>query len=462
MSGREGLAERVGARLVERELVTEAELARAVEAAEARGIDLTDALVALGLVTEDQAVALMADELEVPYVFPYAGSLDRDLVGLFPEDTLRRHGVVPIGREEGRIVLAAARIADAATRQELESCCGESISFSLAAPRRIARVHDELFGPAGGAARGGPGPAPERRGEDPAAIALLYGHLARALVAGASEVRFEPQPDAIHVRYRIGKRLEERAREPLAALLSLLARAKILVGASPTDAAPRAKRIRTRIGPRDLALEVAILPTRAGESIAIRILPGERGPAEIEDMAFDEWSPEALRAVAEEERGLVLIASSDRDAARRMAYALGRVAPGFRAIVAIEEQALEPEPRFRQVEAGEGALAAALAYAPDVLILDLPLEYREVLAVLAAAEAALVIAVARAPDAVEAAIDLADSGVPGSRLARALAALVSVDGARAVAVVRPTPALRATLEGAPLPNDIRRAAREGA
>lgn len=464
----------LGARMLERGMLDADELARAERVAAEHGLPLEEAIVKLGILTEDQAGALLAEEHGVPYVFPYASALDPELVARFPAELLRRHEVVPLAREGDAIAVAASRPLPDDARAELEAACGLPIACSLAARRRVKRVLAELFGAEDTerAAAGG-GRRKEREGaalDDPGAVALLYGHLARALIAGATEVRFEPGEDAIRVRYRLDDRLEERAREPLASLLPLIARAQVLIGGgAPAEGGLGARRtIQTNLGGRELTLDIAILPSRGGESLLLRLSPAPTLLAALEDWRLPFGVAQALARAACLRHGLVLVASRDLGAARRLLYALGRAAdPAGRAVVAVEREALAPEPAFRQVEIGArplgAGLAAALAFEPDVLLAGVPAEGPdEAAALVRAATRRLVVAASEEPDAVEAAIALLERGARPTLLARVLRALVAVEGESA-AVLEPGPALREAIETAAAPAAIRaRAAAERA
>ena len=90
MSAGGDLALRVRAKVLERGIASPEEVARAEAEAAERGQSLADALVAIGIATEDQMGNLEAAELGVPYIFPYVGNLDLELVNAFPADLLRR------------------------------------------------------------------------------------------------------------------------------------------------------------------------------------------------------------------------------------------------------------------------------------------------------------------------------------------------------------------------------------
>jgi hypothetical protein len=416
------------ARLVERKLVSPEDLSRAAAAAGERDISVEAALVALGIITEDQAGAVMAEELDVPYVFPQADAIDPELVRRFPAETLRRLRAIPIVRDDRGVNIAAARPLPPDVLRALEMHAGAPVSMSLASPRRIAALLDELA----------PG---DERVRDAGTLATLYGHVARAIHARATEVRFEPDGEAVVVRYRIGGRLEERERLPVALLMELAARAAAL-GERPAVFGAT-------------AVTVAVLKTCAGESIRIGLSPRE-GPMRVPVEAL-----RALRRLVGRRRGFVLIASG---ASRLGHVVLTALDGGDRSIVAVERRARETDGSILRVETGgtvDDAIAPAVAYRPDVLFVgDPPERPWAARAVVAAAEESLVLAASPEAEAAGAIAGWMERGVPGTAMARVLECVIARRGPD-VTVVECGPALRRAVARGADASALERAMRGG-
>ncbi|HEV3028082.1 MAG TPA: hypothetical protein VG457_10950, partial [Planctomycetota bacterium] len=202
------VAKRVGARLVDRGLVSSSELERVSKAAEERKLDLSEAFISLGLLTEDQIAAVVAEEFSIPYVFPYAGAVDRELLAHFPSALLMRHKAIPFAREEDRVIIATSEVSTLAAGSQFESAWGGRIGFAFASPRRVEKGLRTLLGLTTEKNSSDRGPDLD----DPSGVGLFFGHLTRALTEGAGELRFEPTDGAVAVRYRIAGRLEDKGR----------------------------------------------------------------------------------------------------------------------------------------------------------------------------------------------------------------------------------------------------------
>lgn len=438
--------------VVERGLITDGELKEARAASERRNAPLEAALVGLGFLTEDQVGMLRAEALGIPYVFPHIDEISPDLVGRFPAAVLRENLAIPLLQEDDRIVMATPTPLGPDVRRRLEDLSGASIVEALASRRNVQRILDRLF----------PEVAETKRESvrDPGAVALLYGHLARALAVKATEIRFEPDPDAIRVRYRIGGRLEDRGTEPLATLFPLVARLRTLFGNRlRTRTAGASGILRTRIGPAERRLELTLLATRLGECALLKLAPEEpAGAAAPKAFLAGETPANVFRRLPA--KGIALVSSALGDSARAMSYELLKLAnPSERTVLTIEASAPELRPDFRQVETAgirfADALEAALAYEPEVVYVGHPLQWPgEIATTLMAATSRLVVVSTTDENALDALLRWLDCGAPAWLLARVLGALVTVEG-DAVSVVEPTSALRKAVERRAPPDDLR-------
>jgi type IV pilus assembly protein PilB len=441
-------------RIVERGLISERELAEARRAAERRNAPLEDALVELGLLTEDQVGMMKAEALGLSYVFPHADEISPDLVAKFPAASLREHMIIPLLMEDDRMVMATPRVPNAEVQGRLESLCGSEIVLSLASKRNVERVLEKLFPPGAGT------PAPPAR--DPGAVSFLYGHLARALSLKATEVRFEPEHETIRVRYRIGGRLQDQDSEALAVTFPLMARLRTLFGNRLRPRASGASGIlRTRLGDSEYRLELILLATRLGECALLK-LTAER-PSSKTDPRFvlaDEAASKAVDRILQR-KGLVLISSSADDAARGLSYELlKRTKPAERTILTIEPSAFELQPNCRQVETAgirlADALEAALAYEPEVIYVGHPLQWPgEVAATLMAATSRLVLVSTSDASALDAVLRWLDCGAPAWLLSRVVEAMITVHQSGDIDVIEPDAEVRKAMERRASPQEIR-------
>ena len=203
------------------------------------------------------------------------------------------------------------------------------------------------------------------------------------------------------------------------------------------------------------ALSVALLKTRAGESIRIGLAPRE-GPLRVPAEAL-----RGLRHLVRRRRGLVMVAA---DASRLGQVVISALDTGDRSIVAVERRAREVEGTILRVETGgavDDAIASAVAYRPDVLFVGEPPERPwAARAVVAAAEAALVLAASTEAEPAGAIAGWNERGVPGTAMARVLECVIARRGSE-VTVTECGPALRRAVARGADASALERAMRGG-
>ena len=120
-------------------------------------------------------------------------------------------------------------------------------------------------------------------------VRLVNSIIFEAAEDGASDVHFEPQTDALVVRFRIDGVLHETQRIPKRSAIGVTTRLKVL---AKLDIAERRKPQDGRISlsasaaGRMLDVRVATLPTVEGESVVMRLLDKSKKPPTMEEVGL--------------------------------------------------------------------------------------------------------------------------------------------------------------------------------
>ena len=147
-------------------------------------------------------------------------------------------------------------------------------------------------------------------------VRLVNSVIFQAAEDGASDIHFEPQEDALVVRFRIDGVLQEVQRIPKRMTPGVTTRLKVL---AKLDIAERRKPQDGRISlnaaaaGRMLDVRVATLPTVEGESVVMRLLDKSKKPPTLEELGLSEEMRDAARRDRQ---------PPDRRAARHRAYRL--------------------------------------------------------------------------------------------------------------------------------------------
>jgi type IV pilus assembly protein PilB len=141
-------------------------------------------------------------------------------------------------------------------------------------------------------------------------VRLVNSIIFEAAEDGASDVHFEPQSDALVVRFRIDGVLHETQRIPRRSAIGVTTRLKVL---AKLDIAERRKPQDGRISlsasaaGRMLDVRVATLPTVEGESVVMRLLDKSKKPPTIEEVGLSPAMQEQLGVLIHRPTGALLV-----------------------------------------------------------------------------------------------------------------------------------------------------------
>jgi len=280
-------------------------------------------LVDGGVVTESQVASARAAQLGLPFVDLTEYPVERSAVALVNPQLLRRHEVLPIGRDGERLLLAMADPRDvlalddvrAAVHLQVRPVVAERADL-LAAIGRFVRSDGELSELTTAIVKENEGssgsslvPVAEEPAEDDAPIVRFVNLLiSQAIADHASDIHIEPAERDMSVRYRIDGVLHEMQRAPKNIQNGVISRLKIM---SDIDIAERRKpqdgRMSVIHGGKQIDLRVATLPTVFGEKVVMRILDNSTTGLGMEQLRLLERNAAVYKASYSKPYGMILV-----------------------------------------------------------------------------------------------------------------------------------------------------------
>jgi len=282
--------------------------------------NLSDVLVAQGIINKEYLLILIAQYLGVERVNLGVVKVDEQFLNLIPEDVARRRRVVVFGKEpDGRFKVAMDDPSDLEAIDFLMLKLGGSVRPFLATEDDLNRgytlygkkltqdfkqiieqsIRDSLRSRARGDA--------EEDGEDLPIVAIVDNLLSYAVSSRASDVHFEVLDDSVLVRYRIDGILHEIIRMPKEIHPAIIARIKILSSLRVDEHThPQDGRFRYKIGGGSVDIRVSIIPTFYGEKIVMRLFTAAQKPLSLADLGFLESDTHAIESAIKKTYGMVL------------------------------------------------------------------------------------------------------------------------------------------------------------
>lgn len=441
--------QRLGDVLVAAEVLTEHELADALEAQRSvigERRRLGHVLVDLGLATERQIANALGDQLRLGVVDLNQATLSPDTVRLLPRGVAQRLGMVVLSREGSRLTIAVSDPTDVVALDDVRLHTGATELTVLVATASQVRDHlvrvwslsEDSSDVATFFDDVEVGPEPEHAGEstdDAPTVRLVSMVLADAVRAGASDVHVEPQRDTLRIRYRVDGVLREVMAVPRSALASVVSRLKIVSGLDIAERrVPQDGRTRIAVDGTTVDARVSTMPSIHGEKVVIRLLTRAEQVPPLAATGLDELQLSTLRRVMETPQGLILITGPTGSGKTSTLYsALDEIHTPERNIVTLEDPVEVQLPGTTQVQVHERSgltfgrgLRAVLRQDPDVVLVG---EVRDSetaeLSIRAALTGHLVLTTLHTNSAVAAITRLVDMGLEPFMVGSSLTAVVA-------------------------------------
>ncbi|RME02679.1 MAG: hypothetical protein D6812_05980 [Deltaproteobacteria bacterium] len=350
---------RVGDILRTYDIVTEAQIAEAVDYGKTHGIRIGEALVELGFTNQDQINWAVAQHLGIPYVEVKLEMLDPALIRSFPYEDLLFYRMLPIVATRDSISVA---LADPTTQEGIEALLPDErrqIQIAIAREGDIVALLHSVFGrPFSG--EGSEGKRSQRR------RVRLEDLVSRHLPPEGGELFLDPIEGGYLLRGRRHGHTFEIERLSTAPARNLLRQLRAVAGVPVEVKTPSYHRGSLEVAGERLPLHVAATPFLEGPAFRIQI--GGR-PLHIEKGLERGEEYEELREFLEKRYGMILVVSPELET--RHGILEGLIAPfcerGGRGFLFSESMEL---PGFLRISPRADPASFVLTQAPDLLVSD--------------------------------------------------------------------------------------------
>jgi len=446
----EAVRRRLGDVLVEREVVTRAQLDAALEAQQ--GLlgsrrRLGHVLCDLGFTGEREIAEALADALGLDFVDLSRHTVSPDVVRVLPRSVAERAAVLPLTRDGKHLTIAAADPTNVLAIDDVRLYTGASSIGVVVSPegqvldqlRRawsLTEDSTEVTTAFNDAETDGLEDLESVLGaEDAPTVRLVSMVLSDAIHAGASDIHVEPQPDSLRIRYRVDGLLREVMTVPRSALASVVSRMKIISGLDIAERrVPQDGRTRISVDGTELDARVSTMPSIHGEKVVIRLLARAEQVRPLADCGLDDEQLRILRGAIGAPQGLILITGPTGSGKTSTLYStLREIHTPDRNLVTLEDPVEIQLPGVTQTQVNERAgltfsrgLRSVLRQDPDVVLVG---EVRDgetaELVIKAAQTGHLVLSTLHTNNAVAAITRLVDLGVEPFLVASSLSCVVA-------------------------------------
>jgi type IV pilus assembly protein PilB len=379
---------KLGLMLVQRGLLSRSDLDQALQQQAKSGQGLVPILIERSLVSEVDLVSTLAHQLGLEFVDLTEYKVDPAAAMLISPALSRRYLALPVGWEDGRLVVAMADPSNVFAIDDIRNMTGKDVKAVVATragieaaisanhpldsdAEDITALASESFEPEDDLS--------DIRAvtEDAPIVKLVNLLITRAVSERASDIHIEPTEHDMRVRYRIDGVLHEVMRSPKNIQSGIISRLKIMADINIAERRiPQDGRMSAVIGNKAVDLRVATLPTVYGEKVVMRILDKSTALLTLSSLGF---LPESMARYEESYRkpyGTILVTGPTGSGKSTTLYAtLNILNHESKNIITVEDPVEYRLPNVNQVQTNPkagltfaSALRSILRSDPDIVL----------------------------------------------------------------------------------------------
>lgn len=312
--------------LVKLHILTEAQVKKIKQQAEATGKDIITLALEEGKIDREQAVKASAISLGVPYVNINGQKIPKEVTSLIPKETAETYKVIPLGLQNDRINVALTdpnniQLVDFVSRKtghpvNIFMASEDSITFGLQQygadittdVKQALRNVEVMKKEDEEAKKKEVNPNQiQSLVQDAPITKALNTIMEYAVKLNASDIHIEPREDEVKIRYRIDGILQDTMSLPKAIEPALISRIKILSNLKIDEhRVPQDGHIDFRQENINVDLRIAIAPITWGEQVVIRILDRSNSMLTLNDLGLHGEAYEKVKKGVHKPHGMVL------------------------------------------------------------------------------------------------------------------------------------------------------------
>jgi type IV pilus assembly protein PilB len=384
---------RIGDLLIEKGLITQEQLAQALQKQTSSGMKLGQVLIEDGLITEDDLVDAISSRLGIPKISLESLVIDPTVVELVPLSVAKKHQLIPIFRIGAALTVAMVDPLDIIALDELKYITNLKINRVVATTNTVNESIEQYYSVKDSMAAvikdmedDDIGPVDLKKAEQEAEAAaqseaplikLVNLLITQAVKEKASDIHSEPDDDKLRIRYRVNGILKEETSPPRNLHAGIVSRLKVMGEMDVSEKrVPQDGRFSVKVGKVDVDVRASTLPTIQGEKAVLRILDKRNLVVGMRNLGFDQQTYNSYESVIRKPEGLILITGPTGSGKTTTLYAtLEEIKTIEKNIITLEDPVEYSLPMINQVQINEksgltfvSALRSILRQNPDIIM----------------------------------------------------------------------------------------------
>src|SRR5215468_4221309 len=328
------MSQRLGDLLVREKIINPHQLEQALREQKRSGGRLGSVLIKLGFLSDEEVTNFLSRQYGVPAINLQYFELDASVIKLIPEETARKHHILPLSRVGASLTIAMVDPTNVFAMDDIKFMTGFNIEPVVASETSIMEGIDKAYAAAAVpeanlddimASMGEEADVElqaeeqekeladlEASAEEAPIVKLVNLILTDAVKRGASDIHIEPYEKEYRVRFRIDGVLQNIMQPPLKLKDAITSRIKIMSKLDISEKRlPQDGRIMMKMilhgRKKQLDFRVNCLPTLWGEKIVLRLLDKENLRLDMTKLGFEPESLEKFQKAVLKPYGMVLV-----------------------------------------------------------------------------------------------------------------------------------------------------------
>lgn len=308
---------RLGDLLVEAGVITDEQLMLALTEQKQSKLRLGDQLAELGFLSEQQLIEVLEFQLGIPHVNLYQQKIDPTILSIIDEELCRRHRVLPLRKNENKLVVAMSDPLDYYAIDDIRLSTGFQIEAVIAKKEELRLAIERYYGMQNsidqmiketGYREDDEGNVITQQQDNSPAAKMVNQLINQAVQLGASDIHIDPHEDETRIRFRLDGVLRTERALPKHMHSLISSRIKIMSKLNIAEKRlPQDGRFQMDIEFRKIDVRVSSLPTVFGEKIVMRILDLQNVKLGIKDLGFTERNEALFRNMISTTYGMILV-----------------------------------------------------------------------------------------------------------------------------------------------------------
>ncbi|NOY71721.1 MAG: Flp pilus assembly complex ATPase component [Gammaproteobacteria bacterium] len=440
---------RLGDLLVKHKLISEKQLAAALEEQKQSGRKLGRTLIENGYVKEDDVLKLLSRQLDIPYIDLDQFQFQADVVKLIPETAARRYRAIALKKTGQSVLIGMADPTNIFDYDDLVKIIKDSVDVAVVKESELANAIDRVY-QNDSEIQSLATAVDEDLGDtvfdlglldqsvsssDAPVVRLIEKMFEDAMTVGASDIHIEPDASVLRIRRRIDGVLHEQVMDEKAIVPALVSRLKLMAGLDIAERRlPQDGRFNIKLKQREVDVRFSTLPTQYGEAVVMRLLDQSGDILNLENIGLPPELRVRLEKAIHRPHGLILVTGPTGSGKTTTLYAaLNTLNCPEKKIITVEDPVEFRLPRINQVQVNSKigldfarVLRTTLRQDPDIILVG-EIRDRETaeISLRAAITGHLVLSTLHTNDAISTAVRLIDMGIEGFLVASAVQAIIA-------------------------------------